>query len=219
MKTSKLILCGILLLVTTILVYAQSYAGELYELEDYLEATTGDNPYDDPPPPVRSPDVPSPTGSGPFSPLPNEPVPSNPDNPNSPTNGNSGFYGNGNFNSFGFDNQSFWTNRGNQNQGTRDYLVMAILTNKESLVRSRGRYAKKTGTIFGKNVETVSAVPRFFRKTPDKQVAYQKVQKSIKTPFERCHKTFNVSPSYCYNGIENAFSLTKQNSLLTLCLA
>jgi hypothetical protein len=213
MKTSKLILFGFWVLLATVSMFGGSYAGEMYETEAYLTATTGEYPYGDPPPPVRSPDLPLPD-NGPSNIGPNEPVPNSPDNPNNPDDGGSG--SNGNFNSFRFDNQSFRTNQGNSQSntnGTRNYLITAILTTGESFVRSRGRYAAKARTVFRQDVEAVSALPRLFRKVQDKQIAYKKVQKAVKTPFERCNKIVNVSPSYCYNDIKDGFSTLKQQSL------
>jgi hypothetical protein len=188
------------------LIVVPVYAGELYETEDYLSSTIGINPYDDGPPPVGLPDFPSFSGNSPFSPHPNNPLPDNsPDNGGSSDSGN---YGNGNFNQlFGFDNQSFWTNYDNRNQTVieiRDYLTQAILTNRGHFVRNRGRYAEQTQEITGKNIGTLSVFSRFLRKTPDKQITYKKVQKSVKTPFERCYQTTFISADYLCDGFETS---------------
>lgn len=191
MKTIKMILCVFLVLVAV-----PVYAGELYELEEYLEATTGNNPYDDPPPPVRSPDSPSPSGGDPFVPMNPNDVPTNPVNPDSPTNGDSGSYGNGNFNFFGSDNQSFWTNQENQSQssnGTQDYLTQAIL-NRETFVRNRGkRYAKQTPEIFKANVRALPTFSRFFRKVEDQQIAVKKITRTFKIQGTRFDTCFDLS--------------------------
>jgi hypothetical protein len=197
----------VLILIISCLIVLPVYSGELYETQDYFSSTIGIKTYDYVPPPVGSPDFPSFSENSPFSPHPDNPVPDNsPDN-----NGGSsdfGNYGNGNFNQlFGFDNQSFWTNYDNRNQTViemRDYLTQAILTNRGHFVRNRGRYAKQTQEITGKNIGTLSGVSRFLRKTPDKQITYKKVQKSIKTPFERCYQTTFISADYLCDGFETS---------------
>jgi hypothetical protein len=207
-------------------------AGELYEVEDYLSATIGINPYGDGPPPVntpRTPTSPSPSDN-PFNPSPNDPAPVN--SPPTPNSGDSGSDGNGNYNQiFGFGNQSSgsWTvgtKSGTQNRQTsetRDYLTQAILSGNGTIIRSRGKYARPENITKPKveSVPQVSAIPRLFREASDKRIVFKKIQKAIKNPYAGCYSTAFVVNDCSCDGYSLAVPtmIELRQDILTICLA
>jgi hypothetical protein len=203
------------------------FAGELYELEEYLSAINVDNPYEDVPPitDVRPPAEPS-SDKPPDTP-PNDSVPDSGQG-SSGSGDNSDSYGSGNFNqSFGFGfGQGSQTNQNNQNRKTtevRDYLTQATRTNLGgfSLYRSRGkRHAQTKETACLENVFALPKIPHRVRKVRDKQVAYKKVQKSVNITFEGCFKAALVSADYLYDGFEAAVFVadTSAVTVFNLCV-
>jgi hypothetical protein len=224
MKLNKLILGFASWLVFTAL---PIYAGELYELEEYLSAINVDNPYGD-------------TGGG-GAPVGNG-SPFSPDggSRNAPTsgpalsNGGSGGGGIGNWSSFGggsfnslsnpFSTSRWQPQRSNQSQGktnTRDYLTQALLTNTGGLVlrRDKGtRHAKKATQAFCfEDIQAVSVIPRRIREVWDKQIVHQKVQRAVKTPYERCYQTTLIADGYICDGFTLSVSSLSMPALILSC--
>jgi hypothetical protein len=199
------------------LVNISSYAGELYETEEYLAAINVDNPYGDIPPVVDS-DFDSFSGGGEESnPRTGNPAP-NTGPSNSGGGDNSGSYGEGNFNQFfGFDSGSWTTGTKNQTAiETKDYLTQAILTNAGGFIlyRNRGkRYAQTKETTCLESVSALSIVPHRIRAVWDKQVAYKKIQRAVKTPFERCYTATVISDDYFGDGFETFVSITNLSAV------
>jgi hypothetical protein len=192
------------------------FAGELYEMEDYLASTIGMNPYDgDWGSPVDTLGSPPSSDNFPSYPLSNDPIFDN--GPSGSGSNNSG--GGGNFNQFFGFNTTFssWTNYGNRNQSnseTKDYLTQAILTNFGGLIlfRRRGKYEK--ATFHGiEGIQAVSIFSRYIRKVWDKQIAVAKITRTFKIQGTRFDSCFDVSV--------NDFNIDNKNAdmLMNSCLS
>jgi hypothetical protein len=195
----------ILLIICLFVIVIPVYAGDLYETDEYLSAINVDNPYNDNSPPVMDSGLgTSSNGGNSPDPLPKEPVPDSPDTSPDNSGDNRFDFSGKNFNQFlNFGSNSWATGTKNQNATkTNDYLTQAILTNNGTVYRSRGkRYEKTKETFYGiENLQMVSIIPYRVRKIRDEQVAYQKIQRTVKTPFERCYTATFISDDYLGDG-------------------